>query len=253
MTTTTTTATTTTATTTTRPERPTSVQRTARTAGLLYLILAVCGGFAEFFVRQSLIVAGDAAATAVNILGAQPLFRLGIVAELVGQVAFVLLVLALYRVLEPVGRGLARVMVAFVLVAVTITALNMLNQFAALHVLTGGTGLAAFDPAQQQALAMTFVDLHHAGYLIAQVFFGLWLLPLGILIYRSGYLPKLIGALLMLAAAGYVVDVATFFLAPGSGPVLSEFTFVGELALMLWLLVMGVNVGRWERRTLETA
>ncbi len=242
-----------TATTMTRPERPASVQRTARTAGLLYLILAVCGGFAEFFVRQSLVVAGDAAATAANILGAQPLFRLGIVAELVGQVAFVLLVLTLYRVLKPVGRNLAQVMVAFVLVAVTITALNMLNQFAALHVLTGGTGLAAFDPAQQQALAMTFLDLHHAGYLIAQVFFGLWLLPLGLLIYRSGFLPKFIGALLMLAAAGYVADVATFFLAPGFGLVLSEFTFVGELALMLWLLVMGVNVGRWERRVAATA
>jgi hypothetical protein len=242
-----------TATTMTRLERPTSVQRTARTAGVLYLILAVCGGFAEFFVRQSLVVAGDAAATAANILGAQPLFRLGIVAELVGQVAFVLLVLALYRVLEPVGRNLARVMVAFVLVAVTITALNMLNQFAALHVLTGGTGLAAFDPVQQQALAMMFLDLHHAGYLIAQVFFGLWLLPLGLLIYRSGFLPKFIGVLLMIAAAGYVVDVATFFLAPGSGLVLSEFTFVGELALMLWLLVMGVNVGRWERRVAATA
>ena len=242
-----------TATTMTRLERPTSVQRTARTAGVLYLILAVCGGFAEFFVRQSLVVAGDAAATAANILGAQPLFRLGIVAELVGQVAFVLLVLALYRVLEPVGRNLARVMVAFVLVAVTITALNMLNQFAALHVLTGGTGLASFDPVQQQALAMMFLDLHQAGYLIAQVFFGLWLLPLGLLIYRSGFLPKFIGVLLMLATAGYVVDVATFFLAPGFGLVLSEFTFVGELALMLWLLVMGVNVGRWERRTAATA
>ncbi len=227
--------------------RPT-IQRTARTAGFLYLILAVCGGFAEFFVRQSLIVGGDAAATASNILGAQPLFRLGIAAELVGQVAFVLLVLALYRVLKPVGRNYARVMVAFVLVAVTITSLNMLNQFAALHVLAGAPYLTAFDAGQLQALAMTFLDLHHAGYVIAQVFFGLWLLPLGYLIYRSGFIPKLIGVLLMIACAGYLADVATFFLAPGFGVVLSEFTFIGELALMLWLLVMGVNVGRWEKR-----
>lgn len=232
--------------------RPT-IQRTARTAGFLYLILAVCGGFAEFFVRQSLIVGGDAAATASNILGAQPLFRLGIAAELVGQVAFVLLVLALYRVLKPVGRNYARVMVAFVLVAVTITSLNMLNQFAALHVLAGAPYLTAFDAGQLQALAMTFLDLHHAGYVIAQVFFGLWLLPLGYLIYRSGFIPKLIGVLLVIACAGYLADVATFFLAPGFGVVLSEFTFIGELALMLWLLVMGVNVGRWERRALATA
>jgi len=231
----------------------TTVQRTARTAGLLYLILAVCGGFAEFFVRQSLIVRGDATATVANILGAQPLFRLGIVAELVGQVAFVLLVLALYRVLRPVNRNHATVMVAFVLVAVTIVSLNMLNQFAALHVLDGAPYLAAFDAAQQRALAMTFLDLHHAGYVIAQVFFGLWLLPLGYLIYRSGFIPKIIGVLLVIACAGYLADVATYFLAPDFSVVLSVFTFIGEVALMLWLLVMGVNVERWEQRAVATA
>lgn len=242
-----------TATAMTQPERPTAVQRTARTAGALYLILAICGGFAEFFVRQAFIVRGDAAVTVNNILGALPTFRLGIVAELVGQVAFVLLVLALYRILKPVHRGHARAMVAFVLVAVTITALNMLNQFAGLYLLSGGAHLAAFDPAQLNALVMTFLDLHQAGYMIAQVFFGLWLLPLGYLIYRSGFLPKVVGALLMLACVGYLVDVATFFLAPGFGVVFSEFTFVGELALMLWLLVFGVNVPRWEQRTLQPA
>ena len=229
--------------------RPTSIQTTARTAGLLYLILAVCGAFAEFFVRQSLIVRGDAAATAANILAAQPTFRLGIVSELVGQVAFVLLVLALYRVLAPVGRFHARAMVTFVLVAVTITCLNMLNQFAALYLLTGGSHLAAFDAGQLQALAMSFLDLHQAGYLIAQVFFGLWLLPLGYLIVRSGFVPKLIGALLMVAGIGYLADVATFFLAPGFGVSVSEFTFVGELLLMVWLLVRGVNVAAWNERT----
>jgi hypothetical protein len=232
---------------------PTSIQRTARTAGILYLVLAVCGGFAEFFVRQSLIVRGDAAATASRILASQPLFRLGIVSELVGQVAFVLLVLALYRVLKPVGRNHAVVMVAFVLVAVTITSLNMLNQFAALYLLGGAPHLTVFDPGQVQALAMTFLDLHGAGYMIAQVFFGLWLLPLGYLIYRSGFIPKVIGILLIVACVGYLVDVATFFLAPGFDLVVSEFTFVGELALMLWLVVRGVNVERWERRALRTA
>lgn len=244
-----------TATAMTRPERAASasVQRTARYAGVLYLILAILGGFSEFFVRQALIVRGDAAATVANISAALPTFRLGIVAELTGQVAFVLLVLALYRILKPVHRGQARVMVAFVLVAVTITCLNMLNQFAGLYLLSGAPHLAVFDTAQIDALAMTFLDLHQAGYIIAQVFFGLWLVPLGSLILRSGFLPKAIGALLVLAGAGYLVDVATFFLAPGFGVVLSEFTFVGELALMLWLLVFGVNVPRWERRTLQAA
>jgi len=235
----------------TEAARKVPIQATARTAGVLYLILAACGAFAEFFVRQGLIVGGDAAATAHNILAAQPVFRLGIVLELVGQVAFVLLVLALYRVLRPVNRNHAVAMVAFVLVAVTITCLNMLNQFAALYLLGGGGHLTAFDAAQIDALALSFLDLHHAGYLIAQVFFGLWLLPLGYLIYRSGFIPKLIGVLLMVACFGYLTDVATFFLAPGFGVEVSQFTFVGELLLMVWLLVWGVNVERWERRALQ--
>lgn len=233
--------------------RPTSVQRTARTAGLLYLILAACGAFSEFFVRQALVVRSDAAATAQNILGAQPLFRLGIVSELAGQVVFVLLALALYRVLKPVDRNHAAAMVAFVVVAVAVTCFNMLNQFAALYLLGGGNHLAAFDAGQLQALALSFLDLHRAGYLIAQVFFGLWLLPLGYLIYRSGFIPRLVGVLLMVACFGYLADVATFFLAPGSGVSISEFTFVGELVLMLWLLVRGVNVERWAKVALRTA
>jgi len=246
----------------TSPENPTiratpgasaAVQRTARTGGLLYLILAVCGGFAEFFVRQGLIVRGDAAATASNILASQPLFRTGLLAELAGQVAFVLLGLVLYRLLKPIGRNLAAAMLTFVLIAVAITSLNMLNQFAPLLLLSGAPYLSAFDAGQLRALVLAFLDLHEAGYIIAQVFFGLWLLPLGILIVRSDFLPKVIGGFLVLACAGYLADVGTYFLAPGLGVTLSEFTFVGELMLMLWLLVFGVNVRRWEARGLGAA
>lgn len=233
--------------------RPASIQRTARSAGLLYLILAVCGGFAEFFVRQSLIVRDDAATTVANLVANQGLVRSGIVVELAGQVAFVLLALALYRVLKPVDRRQAVVMVVFVALAVGITCLNMLNQFAAVYLTSGAGHLAAFDASQLQALVLSFLDLHQAGYIIAQVFFGLWLLPLGYLVFRSGFLPRLIGILLMIACAGYLVDVAIFFLAPGFGMVFSEFTFVGELALMAWLLVFGVNVRRWEARALQPA
>lgn len=233
-------------------EKVQSVQKTARYAGFLYLILAICGGFAEFAVRQALIVPGDAAATVSNILAAQPLFRLGVAAELVGQVAFVLLVLALYRLLRPVDGRQAVLMVAFVMIAVTITCLNMLNQFAALLLLNGSGYLGAFNPGQIQAMVLYFLDLHHAGYLIAQVFFGLWLLPLGILVYKSGFIPKIIGILLIAACVGYLVDVATFFLLPGFDLVFSEFTFIGELAIMLWLLVKGVNVEKWQQRSLQS-
>lgn len=230
-----------------------SIQKTARTAGLLYLILAICGGFAEFAVRQGMIVAGDAAATASNIMAAMPTFRLGVVSELLGQTVFIFLVLYLYQLLNPVNRNQAVLMVVLVIVAVTITSLNMLNQVAALALLSGADYLAVFEASQIQALALYFLNLHKAGYIIAQIFFGLWLLPLGYLVYKSGFMPKLVGVLLMVACLGYLVDVFTFFLVPGFEVVVSEFTFVGELLLLLWLLVKGVNVEQWQKRAIQSA
>ena len=230
-----------------------SIQRTARLAGFLYLILAVCGGFAEFAIRQSVIVPGDAAATVRNIMASISTFRLGIASELIGQIVFILLVMTLYKLLKPVNQNQAMLMVVFVIVAVTITCLNMLNQFAVLPLLSGADYLAVFDAGQLQALVLYFLNLHHAGYLIAQIFFGLWLLPLGILVYQSGFMPKIVGILLMVACFGYLADVFTFLLIPGFEVVFSQFTFVGEVVLLLWLLIKGVNVEQWEKRTLQSA
>lgn len=230
-----------------------SINKTARIAGLLYLLLAIFGGGAEFLVRKSMIVPGDAAATATNILAAEWTFRLGFLAELTGQVVFVFLVMALYSILKPVNRNQAVLMVTFVVIAVTITCLNMLNQFAALFFLVEPAYLTVFNPEQLQALALLFLNMHKVGYLIAQVFFGLWLLPLGILVYKSGFFPRLLGILLVVACAGYLADVVIFTLYPSVDLVLSEFTFVGELLLLFWLLVKGVNVERWETRALATA
>jgi hypothetical protein len=229
-----------------------SVQRTARIAGFLYLILAICGGFAEFAARQSLIVPGDAAATASKIMASTPTFRLGIVSELIGQTVFILLVLYLYRLLKPVNQNQAVLMVILVIVAVTITCINMLNQFAVLLLLSGADYLAVFEVSQLQALVLYFLNMHKAGYLIAQVFFGLWLLPLGYLVYKSGFIPKIVGILLMVACFGYLIDVFTFFLIPGFDVVISQFTFVGELLFLLWLLIKGVSVEQWENRALKS-
>ena len=207
----------------TKPFSTLSIAATARLAGVLYLVLAICGGFAEFGVRQRLTVPGDAAATAQNLLANAGLFRVGIVAELLGQVAFVFLVLALFELLKVVDRRRAVVMV----VAWT----------------------AAFEPAQREALASFFLDLHGFGYsVVAQVFFGLWLVPLGQLVVRSGFIPKLVGWLLVVAGVGYLVDVLIAALMPDVGFVFSEFTFVGELLLMGWLLAKGVNVDAWRAR-----
>ena len=226
-----------------------SITATARLAGVWYLVLAICGGFAEFGVRQRLIVSGDAAATAQNVLANANLFRFGIAVELFGQVVFVLLVFALFDLLKVVHRRRAVLMVTLVLLAVGLTTLNMVNQAAALLVLDGGAWTAAFEPAQRQALATFFLELHGFGYgVVAAVFFGLWLLPLGALILRSGFIPKVVGWLVTLAGVGYLVDVVLGAMAPGTGFVLSEYTFVGELLLMGWLLVKGVNAEAWRGR-----
>ena len=226
-----------------------SITTSARLAGIWYLILAICGGFAEFGVRQRLIVSGDAAATAQNVVANANLFRFGIVVELLGQAVFVLLVFALFDLLKVVHRRRAVLMVALVLLAVGLTTLNMVNQAAALLVLDGGAWMAAFEPAQRQALATFFLDLHGFGYgVVAQVFFGLWLLPLGALIHRSGFIPKAVGWLVTLAGVGYLIDVVIAAMAPGTVFVLSEYTFVGEVALLGWLLARGVNADAWRAR-----
>ena len=237
----------------THPLKTVSAATTARLAGLGYLILAICGGFAEFGVRQRLFVPGDAAATAQNLLAHAQLWRFGIVLELLGQVVFIFIAFALFDLLKVVHRKRAVTMVTLVVIAVTITCLNMVNQAAALMVLDGGTWSAAFDPAQREALSTFFLELHHVGYsVVAQVFFGLWLVPLGVLIWASGFIPRFIGALLVVAGAGYLVDVVLAEMMPTVPFVLSEFTFVGELLLMGWLLARGVNGAAWRARATGT-
>jgi hypothetical protein len=228
-----------------------SATATARLAGLGYLILAICGGFAEFGVRQRFVVPGDAAATAQNLLANATLWRFGIVAELIGQVVFVFIVFALFDLLKVVHRKRAITMVTLVLIAVTITTLNLVNQAAALLVLDGGAWTAAIDPAQREALSMLFMDLHGFGYgVVAQVFFGLWLVPLGVLIWQSRFIPRFVGALLIVAGAGYLVDVVLGAMMATPPIVVSEFTFVGELLLMGWLLVRGLNARKFQARQL---
>jgi hypothetical protein len=214
-----------------------------RTAGLLYLMVAVTGGFSMLYV-PSLIVPGDAAATASNIVTHESLFRLGVVSGLVCQVLFVLLALALYRLFKDVNRTHAAVMVALVLAAAPVAFLNMLNQLAALHVVRGAGALGAFDGAQLQALTMLFLDLHAQGLLIVEVFWGLWLLPLGLLLLRASFAPRLIGVLLIIGFAGYMLDFLTRLLFPAYTSIVSPIaggSKFGELAMIVWLLIRGAR------------
>jgi hypothetical protein len=220
-----------------------SSKRTARIAGSLYLLVAVFYGFAHFF-RVSLTVPGDAAATVNNIMASEWLFRFAFVSGLVGQVCFVLVGLALYVLLKPVNKNLALLMVIFVLVSVPIAMLNLLNQFAALLLLSGVDYLAVFEANQLHAFVMLFLSLLDHGTLIAQIFWGIWLLPLGYLVFKSGFLPKILGILLMIAAFGYFIGSLASFLFPTYGRIIELVYYepaIAEISFMLWLLIRGVN------------
>lgn len=217
-------------------------RRLARIAGSLYLVVAVLGGFAELYVRARTVVPGDAAATADNIRESATLFRFGFASDLVQATFFLFTAMALYLLLRHVNELVARAMVVIVAVSVAIICLNLLNQYMALQVATGDrVGAAGSD-----ALAGLFADMHAAGYLIAQIFFGLWLLPLGYLVYRSGFFPKVVGALLAVGCFGYLIDTFTHFLAPGIAESISAIAVmpaaIGELSFVVYLLVKGVRV-----------
>ena len=224
----------------------------ARVAGFLYLLMIPLGIFGILYVPSALIVSGDAAATANNIMASESLFRLSIVSALMVQINQILLVLVLYKLLKPVNIIHASLMVVFALVAVPIAMLNEFNQFAALLLLSGADYLTSFGADQLHAQVMFFLDLHEQGIFIAQLFWGLWLFPMGYLIFKSDFLPKFIGVLLMIGCFGYLIDSFIFFLLPTIDVTLSSFTFWGELLLPLWLLIKGVDVEEWEKRALES-
>ncbi len=225
--------------------------KTARVAGFLYLINVP---FALFGVKwaSSLIVPGDVAITASNIMASESLFRLSIVSALIVQILHILLVLVLYKLLKAVNKTHALFMVIFMLVAVPIAMLNELNQFAALLLLSGADYLTVFTADQLQALMPLFLGLHKYGINIAGIFWGLWLFPMGYLVYKSGYIPRILGILLMIGCFGYLIDSFAIFLYP-SFKEIALFTFWGEVLFPLWLLIKGVNVEQWEKRALESA
>ncbi|HTJ31969.1 MAG TPA: DUF4386 domain-containing protein [Dactylosporangium sp.] len=195
----------------------------ARIAGVLYLIVAVCGGYSQLFVREKLVVHGDAAATAAHIRESAPLWRLGMISDLVNITCFLAVALVLYALLSPVSRWLATSALVCNAVSVAVMAANLLNHYAALVAATRG-----FD----DRLAGFYMDVFAQGYLIGQIFFGLWLLPLGLVVYRSGMMPRALGVLAIIGSAGYIGDL----LRTPASPVLLALAAIGEISLVLWLL-----------------
>ena len=230
-----------------------SPNKTARIAGFLYLLLAPLGVFGLLYVPNALMVPGDAAATASKILTNESLFRLSMVSAILVPLVNIVVALFLYKLLKPVNQNHAVLMVIFTLVAAPIAMLNELNQVAVLLLLKGPEYLTVFTTSQLQALVLVFLDLREYGIQIAGIFWGLWLLPMGYLVFKSNYIPKTIGVLLIIGCLGYVIDFFIFFLFPNVDVVISEFTFLGEILMIFWLLIKGVNVEQWEKRALESA
>jgi hypothetical protein len=220
-----------------------SPRKTARMAGLFYLIFILTTVLATY-VRSQLIVSGDAAATANNIMGSELFFRIGFVTEIVSAVFFLLAAWALYVLLKQVNKNLALLFLLLNLGGVAVECINMLNLFATLQFLSGANYLNVFQTGQLQAMAMSSLNLYTNGFLIAQIFFSAWLLPLGYLVYKSRFLPRPLGILLILDFFGNMSWFLQGFLLPGYGILAypgNVISFIAEISLMLWLLIMGVK------------
>ena len=219
--------------------------KAARIAGAIYLSMVVTGPFCLLYVPNKVIARGNATATAANVLAHETLFRSGIVAELIGVVIFILVVMALYRLLKDVNTTHATHMVALVLVSAAVEFINVLNNIAALMLFRGTDFLAVLDKPQRDALGMFFLRLHGQGELINEIFWGLWLLPFGILVMRSRFLPRILGVLLIINGFTYVIVSLTTLLFPAYANVVDRYAFIpetGELWVMLWLVIMGAKV-----------
>jgi hypothetical protein len=202
------------------------------------------GFFAMMYVPSKLIVHGNAAATAGNISASETLFRLGIAAQLICHAGFIFVVLALYDLLKGVNRRHASLMVTLLVVQIPIAFLNELNSIAALFLVRGADFLSIFEKPQRDALAMLFLNLHFEGLVVDEIFMGLWLLPLALLVYRSRFLPRFLGVWLALGGFTWVILSLTEVLSPQYYDKVFNFTqpaAFGEVAFMLWLVIKGAR------------
>lgn len=224
-----------------------SLKRTARVSGLLYLILAITGAYGILYVPSQLIVENDAAQTAANILNREFFFRTGILANLIGQTSFLFVGLSLYKLFENTNQSLSRMLLILVTVSVPIAFFIIFNQLHALWLMKESF---AMDPTQSEFLANSFMHQFQNGNLVIGIFWGLWLIPFGMLSYQSGFIPKLIGIFLVAGGLSYVIDAFTFVLIPS----MQEHTAIGvavcssiaEISVLLWLLIVGVRQTKLE-------
>jgi len=221
-----------------------STKQAARVAGLLYIVTCIPAPFSLIYIPNTLIVPGNATATANKILANESMFRLGMAGEVITSIAFIFAVRALYLLLQGVNKRHASLMVTLFAISIPISCLNVLNEIAALILLRGADFLSVFTRPQLDALAFVFLRLHSYGFVVAAIFWGLWLFPFGVLVYRSGFLPRILGVWLMINCFAYVIPSFTTFLLPQYRDVVTRIALpflLGELAIVLWLLIKGAR------------
>jgi len=235
-----------------------SPNRKARIAGLLYVICIASGFCAEFFVRGQLVAYGDAALTAKNILASPSLYRWGFLADLVSFTTGILIAVIFYDLLRIVSRPVARVALAFAIVSNTVSITASIFCYAPLHILNGTSYLQTFEPAQLQSLALLSIRLYQFAFSVNLALFSIDCFASGYLIYISTFLPRALGVLLGIGGLCYLYNSVAYFTPPGAVPDLFPYIYlpslVAEVALALWLLVLGVNVAKWQvEKTLSDA
>ncbi len=229
-----------------------SPQHYARFGGLLYLVIIFAGVMGELMIRGAMVVTGDAAATAVRIAASPQLWRIGIAGDLLMHVCDVLVMWAIYVLLRPVSRNLALLVLLFNLIQTAVLVANKLILLVPLFLLGDPLYANAFDAAQLQAWSHLAIEMHGYGFGVGLIFFGCVLLVEGYLVRKSGFLPPLIGALLQLAGACYLINSVALLLAPELAsrlfPAILVPSFIAETSFALWMLIKGVNVAEWTRR-----
>jgi len=221
-----------------------SLKKTARLAGLLYLILIITGIYGIMYIPSQIIVPGDSVSTAQNILSNEFLFRAGALNDIISNTIFLFLVLVLYRLFKQVNENQAKLMFALVIVQIPVVFMMEALNITSLMILKGGL-LKTFELSQSQDLAMLFLKINDYGTLPLEMFWGLWLLPFGILVYKSEFIPRIFGILLVIAGIAYMIDSTISLLFPSYSVFINKPTLllvaIGEISITLWFLIKGVK------------
>lgn len=222
-----------------------SIKKQARIAGVLYVVASIAAVFAWIYVGGKIFVRDDPTATANNIRASETLLRLGIAGELISSIIFIFVVLALYRLFKAVSEKHAMAMAILLLISTPISLLAVVGELAALIVAGGGNFLSTFDQHQLDSLSYLFFRLHGQALVVAQIFWGLWLFPFGILVVQSGFIPRFLGFLLFIAVFGYLIDSFCVLVLPSYkqvGGQIAMFLEFCELPIIFWLLIWGAKI-----------